>query len=198
MLNTHFMPRPVILASSSARRQKILAELGLPFVPASPEVAEVWHRDDPDRTVRENAMLKCRWGASRFPEHAVIAADTVIDLDGHCVPKPEDVNEAHAFLVAFSGRTHTVLTGVGLAAPSQEPAVVVCRSEVTFRRLDDATIWEYLSRVDPLDKAGAYDIDQNGELLIDAYTGERTNIMGLPAGVVAAWAAELGAETGSA
>jgi septum formation protein len=180
-------PCRLVLASASPRRRAILASLGLVFEAAEPEVDETIHVDDPRRTAAVNAARKHRWGRDRFPGAAIIAADTVIDFDGRCILKPADLEEAAACLRAFSGRTHRVLTGVALSTPGTGMELQVDVSEVRFRRLSQNDIRAYFARVDPMDKAGAYDIDQHPELIIDAYTGSRTNIMGLAEETVRAW-----------
>jgi septum formation protein len=108
-------------------------------------------------------------------------------FEGRLIGKPRDLNEAAAFLRAFSGRTQLVFSGVALSLPGQPLATRVISSSVLFHELSDATINAYLERTKPLDRAGAYDIDENGDLLIASYSGSYTNIMGLPLEVVTDW-----------
>lgn len=173
--------RPMILlASASPRRRRILQDLGLPFDVAVPDVEEVTLDSGPERTALHNALLKNEWARGRVCDAVVLSADTVIDFEGRCVGKPRHVEEAAAMLGAFSGRTHRVLTALALAGPGGRPAVRVTASAVRFRALTSADIRAYLAAVDPLDKAGAYDIDQCGEQVVESYEGSYTNIMGLP------------------
>jgi septum formation protein len=184
LVTTH--PR-LVLASASERRRKILLSLGLDFDVTVPEVDEIHIDADARASVTENAQRKNRWCAERYPLSCVLSADTVIEFGGRCVGKPVDLGAAMDMLSSFSGKSHCVLTGVALSCPSQRMKCHVAASTVRFRTLAATDIESYVRLVDPLDKAGAYDIDQHGEILIEAYSGSRTNIMGLPAEVVAEW-----------
>ncbi|MBR1588077.1 MAG: septum formation protein Maf [Kiritimatiellae bacterium] len=195
--------KPLILASGSPRRAKILRDLGVEFDVVKTEAAEVSIPSDPMRTVTENALAKLHAAAARErdPPAAggeggpVLAADTIVWFNGKIYGKPRDLAEARAFLRELSGQTHTVFTGVAFRAAAREPGVcrgsargastprilVACaRSLVTFRELSAAAISEYVARVRPLDRAGAYDIDESGDLIVASYDGEYENIMGLP------------------
>ena len=182
----------LVLASKSPRRSKLLREYGAAFEVLTPEVAEVHWDDRPVDTVRENARRKVDWCRARTTDAAVIAADTVVVFDGRTIGKPRDLDEARAFLMAFSGRHQLVHTGVALALPGVEAEVHVATSDVIFRRLDHDTITRYFEQVDPLDKAGGYDIDQYGHLFIHRHEGSWSNIMGLPMEVVTPWLARYG------
>ena len=189
------METRLILASVSERRRKILDALGASFVVEIPDVEEVCYEDDPRATVTENALRKNEWCSKKCPEDYVIAADMAIDFEGRCITKPSSVDEARAMLRAFSGKLQKVLTAVAFSIPAEPGAsdsatVEVVESSVVFKDLDDRIIDEYFSRVDPIDKAGAYDIDQHGELIIESFSGSRTNIMGLPEETVADWLKE--------
>ena len=103
-------------------------------------------------------------------------------MDGRIYGKPRDLAEAKAFLRELSGRTHAVFTGVAYDGEAR-----VVRSDVTFRPLTEETIDAYVAKVNPLDRAGAYDIDECGELLVASYTGTYENIMGLPVEPLKEW-----------
>jgi septum formation protein len=180
----------LILASRSPRRKKILSDLGLTFETVHPDVEEVDYTTDPDGMVRVNARLKWDWCRERFPSAAVIAADTTVDLNGRCLGKPHTREVAFAMLKAESGHMQTVHTGYALSGPHEsQPVVAVETSRVYFRTLSDATINAYLDAVNPLDRAGAYDIDSQGIDLIERIEGSYTNVMGLPAERVKEWIA---------
>ena len=171
------------LASQSPRRAKILADLGVAFDVVKTDAPEVSLPHDPEGTVLANARAKLL-ACGRAP---ALAADPIVWFAGKIYGKPRDVAEAKAFLRELSGNTHIVFTGVAYLASSSpltfhpSPVLTACaRSEVHFRALSDATIDEYIARVRPLDRAGAYDIDESGDLIVDSYTGEYENIMGLP------------------
>ena len=169
---------PIILASGSPRRAKILADLGVAFTVVRTDAPEVSYPHDPERTVRENARAK---GAAAHARR-VLSADTIVWCAGRIYGKPRDRNEAKEFLRELSGRTHTVFTGVAF-----DGDVKVVESHVTFRRLSDALIDAYVARVNPVDRAGAYDIDESGDLLVERYAGSYENIMGLPVAPLRAW-----------
>jgi len=154
----------------------------VPFEVIPAEVTE--HEDsatDPRTMVAHNAALKADWVADRHPEAIVLGADTTVFVDRTVLNKPRDLADAKAMLRRLSGRTHTVFTGLAIRRARDglrlDEGVA---SEVTFNVLDDATIDAYLARVPVLDKAGAYGIQEHGEMLVAGYTGSLTNIVGLP------------------
>jgi septum formation protein len=177
----------LILASASPRRRKILEEIGVPFRVVPPEVDEVFWPNRPRRTAEFNALRKHAWARERLPHAAILAADTVIDFDGRCVAKPDSHGAAATMLRAFSGHAHRVLTAVAWSAPESRTELRTVESVVRFRRLSEADIEEYLRAVNPLDKAGAYDIDQRGDLIVESFEGSWTNVMGLPRETVEPW-----------
>ena len=177
----------LILASASARRRKILASLGAAFDVVIPKIEEVLYALDAQRTARENAFLKSAWCRARYPECYSLAADTTIEFEKYCVTKARTIDEAVAFLNMFSGKSHVVNTAVAMARPWAEPELITEKSSVRFKKLSEDVIRAYVSSVNPIDRAGAYDIDELGEMLIESFTGSRTTIMGLPEETVRAW-----------
>ena len=169
-----------------------MAELGIAFDVHVPSVTEVFYPDDPRRTAIENARHKHDECLRRFGDHIIITADTVVAYKGKCVTKPASLSEAASFLRLFSGQPQVVHTAVAMSVPRTHPEVHLVDSTVIFRDLDDAVITNYLSKVTPLDKAGGYDINQHGDLIIKSYSGSYTNIMGLPKETVAAWLTQEG------
>ena len=167
----------LILASGSPRRAKILRSLGVDFTVVRTDAPEVSYPDDPERTVAENALAK---GAAAGGN--ALSADTIVWLDGRIYGKPRDLDEAAAFLRELSGRTHSVFTGVAYRGDAR-----VVRSDVTFRPLSESDIARYVALVKPVDRAGAYDIDDHGDILVASRTGSYENIMGLPAGPLVDW-----------
>lgn len=176
------------LASGSPRRAKILSQLGIDFTVVKTDAPEVAYADDPERTVRENALAKNLLPPPLNTHHSsliaspVLSADTIVWHKGKIYGKPRDLDEAKQFLRELSGETHTVFTGV-----AYNGEVKVEKSFVTFKSLTDAEIDAYVSRVKPTDRAGAYDIDEAGDWLIERYEGEYENIMGLPVGPLKEW-----------
>jgi septum formation protein len=176
-------PAPrLILASASPRRRELLAELGVTFEVVAAEVTE--HEEpstDPREMVAHNAALKAEWVAERHPDALVLGADTTVFIENHALNKPRDLEEARAMLWRLSGRTHTVFTGLAVRRHRDGYRIDEgVASDVTFKPLDEAIISAYLARVDPLDKAGAYAIQEHGELIVERYSGSFTNIIGLP------------------
>ncbi|HNC23922.1 MAG TPA: Maf family protein [Opitutaceae bacterium] len=176
------MAARLILASASPRRRELLAGLGVTFDVVVADVTEHEHPEaEPRSMVAHNAALKADWVAARHPDAWVLGADTTVFIDQRVLNKPRDLAEARAMLKQLSGRTHTVFTGVALrhrATGAVEDHGVT--SLVTFKPFDDTVIDAYFRVVNPLDKAGAYGIQEGLELIIAGWEGSFTNIMGLP------------------
>jgi septum formation protein len=172
----------LILASASPRRQQLLAGMGLTFDIMPAEVTEHEAPDaDPRLMVAHNAALKADWVAARRPTDFILGADTTVFIDNIVLNKPRDLAEARAMLKRLAGRTHTVFTGLALRRTSEQLRFDEgVTSEVTFKDLDDTVIDAYFRIVNPLDKAGAYGIQEGRELIIAGWRGSLTNIMGLP------------------
>ena len=175
----------LILASGSPRRAKILRDCGVAFTVVKSDAPEVSYPHDPERTVRENALSKgaaVRGGAVSAALDGVLSADTIVWFNNRIYGKPKDLDEAKEYLRELSGNVHTVFTGV-----AYNGEVKVVRSDVKFRKLSEAMIDEYVARVKPTDRAGAYDIDESGDLIVESYTGSYENIMGLPVEPLREW-----------
>jgi len=176
-------PQPrLILASASPRRKQLLSELGLTFEVVVAQVTE--HEDpdtDPKHMVTHNAALKADWVAACHPDAWVLGADTTVFIDNTALNKPADLAGARAMLKRLSGRTHVVFTGVAVRHVNRGVRIDEgVTSEVTFKAFDDAVIDAYFRVVNPLDKAGAYGIQEGRELIIEGWRGSFSNIMGLP------------------
>lgn len=173
----------LILASGSPRRAKILRDLGVEFTVVKSDAPEVSYPHDPERTVKENALAKGKAVLS-LPSAtgSVLSADTIVWFSGRIYGKPKDLAEAREYLSELSGNVHTVFTGV-----AYDGEVKVVKSDVKFRPLSEAMIDEYVARVRPTDRAGAYDIDESGDLIVESYTGSYENIMGLPVEPLRDW-----------
>jgi septum formation protein len=144
--------------------------------------------------VLENARRKARAVArSAPPGSLVLAADTEVVLDGRVLGKAGDEADARAYLGALSGRTHTVLGGLVLRQAGEDEAerAGTAASEVTFKRLDQATLDLYLASGEWRDRAGAYAIQGLGSILIERLEGDFSNVVGLPVGLLLELAPEL-------
>jgi septum formation protein len=172
----------VILASASPRRAELLRQLGVAFVVVPSDAAEM---HDHQLTAREisqlNAYRKARAVAKKYPDALVLGADTLV-YDGITLfGKPADLEEAYRMLESLQGRAHEVVTSVCLLNLRHHRQKVFAEStRVIFRPLDEAQIRRYLAKVNPLDKAGAYAIQEEGDLLVEQISGSYTNVVGLP------------------
>jgi septum formation protein len=176
---------PVILASASPRRRELLERAGLEFeIMHSP--AEEIHDASivPEKLCEMNAALKAEAIAAIRPDAIVIGADTLVFIDDEPLGKPADLDEARAMLMRLAGRVHKVCTGVCVIFPDGLREIFHDTTEVVFRPLDRAAIEDYLSVANPLDKAGAYGIQEYGERIISGISGSFENVMGLPVEMV--------------
>lgn len=173
---------PLILASASPRRAQLLGELGIPFTVVPADVEE--HPGtamSPREMVLHNARLKGVAVAERFPDRVVLSADTTVFLDNRILNKPPNLDEAWEMLRWLSGRTHTVFTGFLVKGPEAPYEIEEgVETHVTFKKLDEATIGDYFQKVNPLDKAGAYGIQEGSERIVASYEGSLSNVIGLP------------------
>ncbi len=172
----------LVLASGSPRRHELLARLGIPFETVPSGHSEGGNEfESPRATCRRLAQEKAQQVAQDLPEALVVGADTVVVLDGQPMGKPADVAEARRMLIALSGRTHRVLTALALLALSRDHrSGFVETTEVTFHALDSDDIEYYLAHDPPLDKAGAYGIQDWSGVFVEKVAGCYHNVMGFP------------------
>jgi len=185
----------LILASGSARRAEILRSAGLPFTVLSSAVDETpVPGESPRETVQRLALAKAELVAARAVGPAiVIAADTVVTLDGAMFGKPRTTEDARQMLEKLSGRTHSVITGVALIRlPDVERVEFQEITQVQFATLDDEEIVRYLSSGEPFDKAGAYAIQGLAGRYIPRIEGCYYNVVGLPLARLFSALVELG------
>jgi len=182
----------LILASQSPRRQALLAALGLTFAVDAADVDETpLPGEAPDALVCRLCRAKAQAVAARQPQAIVLAADTLVVLDGRLLGKPADPAEATLMLSALRGRTHQVYTAVCVARDGELRARLAI-SDVTMRPYTDAEIAAYVASGDPLDKAGAYAIQHSLFSPVAGWTGCYTSIMGLPLWLVTEMLAQVG------
>jgi septum formation protein len=179
----------VVLASRSPQRRAILERLGVAFEVVAPEVEEVG-AGDPAEAVLENARRKAT--AAARPGALVIGCDTEVALDGRALGKPADEAQAREFLALLSGRSHEVLSGLVLLGPGEgQSREGVARSTVSFRRLSEAEIEEYVGTGEWRDRAGGYAIQDLGAQLAGRVEGDLDNVIGLPVVLLLELAPEL-------
>lgn len=172
----------IILASNSPRRRELLGQMGLKdFEVAAPNVDEsVEGGLSPAGMVEELSLRKARAAAEKAgPSDLIIAADTVVALDGAVLGKPRDEADAFAMLSALSGREHCVYTGVTVLRGDRADTGHE-ETAVAFRELAPAEIRGYIATGEPMDKAGAYGIQGVGALLVRGIRGDYCNVVGLP------------------
>ena len=176
----------LVLASASPRRRALLHALGASHRVIVPRVDEAAaHPRSIRALVSHNARLKARAIAARVRDAVVLAADTVVALDGRVFGKPRDRADARRMLRALSGRTHRVYSGVCIIdGRNRRQWTDVRVSRVTFRRLSPADIDRYLDEARPWDKAGAYAVQDARTLIVDRIAGSLSNVIGLPLDVV--------------
>lgn len=169
----------------------MLRQIGLPFQSIVPSVDESTDLTDPIDIVCELSVRKAAAVAKNNPLSVVIAADTVVAVDGTVLGKPKSDREAAEMLRLMSGRSHFVFTGVTVICDGRIETGL-CRSEVFFKNLSEAQLSAYIATSEPYDKAGAYGIQSKGALLVDHIDGDYANVVGLPVSMLYEMLKEFG------
>ena len=178
-----FMNRRLLLASKSPRRQELLRQHGVDFTVVTAETPEISSAPEPRRVPEINALRKAEQVGKLYPAAVVIGADTVILYRDEIIGKPRDLAEAAAILHKLAGNVHEVITAVAICcAELRLKRQFAVTTRVQFKAVSAAVIDQYLQAVPVLDKAGAYAIQDHGELLIQQIDGDRENVIGLPTG----------------
>ena len=182
----------VILASQSPRRRELLSLVGIEHEVQPADIDETpWPDEAPVPHTERLARGKAQVIAARAPDALVIAADTIVVIDGAILGKPADIPEARAMLRRLSGRTHEVCTAMAVACGDRIESAVV-RVPVRFRALDDDTIARYVNTGEPMDKAGAYGIQGYGATIVEHIEGDYFAVMGLSLVTVVQLAERMG------
>ncbi|MFT4589190.1 MAG: septum formation protein [Limisphaerales bacterium] len=174
----------LILASASPRRAELLGYLGVDFtvIPSAAEETADGHLT-PEEICLLNAYRKARAVAKEHPDRLVLGADTIVCLGTTVFGKPASLAAARRTLNALQGVAHSVITGMCLIQWDSHRERVFCETtQVSFRELSAGQINRYLAAIDPLDKAGAYAIQDHGEMIVEQVSGSFTNVVGLPLG----------------
>ena len=176
------LPKRLILASASPRRIELLREGGLEFESFPSDAREIQNEQLTARELCQvNAYRKARAIAKKFPDALVLGADTLVSLDNEVFGKPSDLAEAQLMLNKLQGHIHQVLTGVCfIHLREHRQRLFAETTEVQFKRLGAREIRDYVTKVNTLDKAGAYAIQENGGELVDEVFGSYSNVVGLP------------------
>ena len=184
----------MVLASASPRRTELLGQLGVEFAVVPADIDETPRNGEaPDALAGRLALGKARVVAAQHPGALVIAADTVVALDGRLLEKPGSEAENREFTRLLAGRQHDVFTGHALLFGGAEELVVV-RSGVTFRDLTEAEVAWYAATGEGRDKAGGYALQGKGAVLVEGLMGCWSNVVGLSLPTVVLAARRLGVE----
>ena len=171
----------MILASNSKRRQEILRDMGFNFKVLTADIEEISDKKEISEMILDIAEKKLDKIAKENVNEFVLAADTVVELEGRIFGKPKSREEAKSFLKILSGKTHKVITAYVFKNISKNIVIKdVVISKVKFYDLDDETIKWYLDTSEPFDKAGAYGIQGQGRVLVEKIEGDYFAIMGFP------------------
>ncbi|HUX93602.1 MAG TPA: Maf family protein [Ignavibacteriaceae bacterium] len=174
---------PIYLASKSPRRKRLLKQLNLKFKIVNADIEENFLKGElPMRTVKRLALEKLFAAKVSVKKGIIITADTIVVIDGQIIGKPVDAKDAKRILRKLSGRTHIVYTGFTLHNTDTKKTITGYeRTNVTFRNLTAQEIIDYISTGSPMDKAGAYGIqDDFGAVFVKKICGDYYNVVGLP------------------
>jgi nucleoside triphosphate pyrophosphatase len=179
------MTQPLILASSSPRRQELLREAGIAIEVHPAHIAEEPKPGEAPldyalRLAQEKAMAV----AASFPGRFVLGADTIVVVGDQLLEKPRDREDAVRMLRLLSGRGHQVTTAVSLVTPDGRSITNSCTTQVFFRELGEKEIQQYVSTGEPMDKAGAYAIQGGASRWSSRMEGDYSNVVGLPVPLV--------------
>ena len=176
----------VILASQSPRRKKLLEQIGLKFMISPSGISEDSDLTDPVALVEELALKKAKDVAKHHSLSLIIGSDTVVVHRGKILGKPTDEEDAIQMLTDLSGKTHSVYTGVAFVKTdgnrqTSDTLSFYEQTKVTFSTLDESDILAYVKKGSPMDKAGAYGIqDDHGALFVEKIEGDYYNVVGFP------------------
>ncbi len=169
----------IILASGSPRRRDLLNLIHLPFEVVISGADERVSAQAPSELVQLLSQRKAAAVAAEHPDRVVVAADTIVYLDGEVLGKPQDAADAARMLRRLSGRAHIVYTGYTVQQGSRV-VTDLAATTVHFRPLDDAEIDRYVASGEPMDKAGAYAVQGGGARFVTGIEGDFYNVIGLP------------------
>lgn len=170
----------IILASNSPRRKELLKYVCPEFKIIPANIEENLDTKLPlTKSVEKLAQKKAQFLLDEYPEDVVVGADTVVVLNNKVYGKPKDKDEAKHMLAELSGNTHHVISGICILSKEKDVSFNQI-TEVTFYPLTAEDIEEYVEKYNPLDKAGAYGIQDGGALLVESINGDYYNVMGLP------------------
>ena len=175
------MPVPILLASASPRRRELLNHLGHPFTCTSVDIPEARQpKESPEAMVKRLAEAKAEAARAQNQAGITIGSDTVVALGDNVLMKPVDAADAVAMLTQLQGNTHTVWTGVAVLGPGNQQQVIAEATQVSFRPMTADEIHAYVATGEPMDKAGAYGIQERGAQFVARIEGDYFTVVGLP------------------
>ncbi len=175
------MNKNLILASQSPRRREILDIAGYKYTVIPSNADEMQSCESPSLLARENAFAKAKEVYNRLQDEncVVLGSDTIVAIDNEILGKPKNQEDAFNMLKRLSGRVHHVISGFAIVGKNYEEKGDCC-SEVKFKTLSDSDIRAYIATGEPMDKAGAYGIQEKASLFVEYIKGDFFNIVGLP------------------
>lgn len=185
--------RNICLASSSPRRRQILKDMDLDFIVSHPvKYKEKLSGLDPEVLVCHNALGKAKKVAEKYKNSIIIGCDTIVTFNKEIFGKPLTSDNAKVMLMQLSGNYHTVLSGLAVIDMQKNRELVGCdKTEVKFKDLSEKEINDYVESGEPLDKAGAYGIQESGGGFVESIEGSFSNVVGLPKELLTRFLEEL-------
>lgn len=174
--------KQIILASASPRRKKLLEQIGLSIKVIPSNIDEKLNpRLKPKGQAEELSLEKAQVISDKYPDAIVIAADTIVYVQGDILGKPKNLEDAKRMIRKLQGKTHSVITGFTIMNKASQKSITdSVETAVTFRKLKESEIKNYIKIEKPLDKAGGYGIQGAGALLLEGIKGDFFNVVGLP------------------
>lgn len=171
----------MILASKSPRRKEILENIGFNLVIKSEDIEEVSDKVEVVEKIKDIAYKKVEAVAKKYPNEYVVGADTIVEVDGDIIGKPKDEEEAKKILQRLSNRSHNVITAFSFINKSKDICIKdVVITKVYFKELSPEMIEWYIASKEPMDKAGAYGIQDKGSIFVEKIEGDFFTVMGFP------------------
>lgn len=171
----------MILASKSPRRKEILENIGFNLVIKSEDIEEVSDKVEVVEKIKDIAYKKVEAVAKKYPNEYVVGADTIVEVDGDIIGKPKDEEEAKKILQRLSSRSHNVITAFSFINKSKDICIKdVAITKVYFKELSPEMIEWYIASKEPMDKAGAYGIQDKGSIFVEKIEGDFFTVMGFP------------------
>lgn len=176
--------KTIILASQSPRRKKLLEQIGLKIKVVPSDIDEKLNpRLGPKAQAESLSVEKAQAVAPKYDDSVIIAADTIVYIQGDILGKPKDLDDAKRMIKKLQGKTHTVITGFTIIDTKTKKTITdSSETQVTFRKLRDTEIKGYVKKEKPLDKAAGYGVQGIGAVLVESITGDFFNVVGLPLG----------------